>query len=370
MAARLFSTQRLDLYRGSASIVVPKQNRKHAMAHENHYVIASEAARQLGISTKALRVYETHGLLTPVRTGAGWRTYGPDELSRAARIVALRGLDLSLGQIGDIIDGNPQSLGEALARHQAILEDRARQLTQKVQRVRTLRNELVDGCNPTSEHLVSAVGKCAFETVSFTLPWPWSGETFSFSPKHALTFITGPLASGKTRLARAIAEAHPDALFLALDRCADDCALAPKDSDHEARVASALVWLTGEGATVVPELIALVTALEASHPRALVLDLVEHGLDHGSQAALISYLRRRWQPSRSIYLMTRSSVVLDLQDDETVEPILYCPPNHSPPIIVQPIAGSFGYEAVSTCLASPDVRARSAGIIAIQTNVA
>ena len=55
---------------------------------------ASEAARQLGVSAKALRLYEQRGLLVPARTEAGWRAYGPDQMARAAEIAALRSLGL------------------------------------------------------------------------------------------------------------------------------------------------------------------------------------------------------------------------------------------------------------------------------------
>lgn len=37
----------------------------------------SEAARRLGISIKALRLYEQRGLITPKRTAAGWRATVP-----------------------------------------------------------------------------------------------------------------------------------------------------------------------------------------------------------------------------------------------------------------------------------------------------
>jgi DNA-binding transcriptional MerR regulator len=50
------------------------------------------------------------------------RTYGPDEIARAAQIVALRELGLSLGQVGRVFGGNSRSLESALAEHQAALE--------------------------------------------------------------------------------------------------------------------------------------------------------------------------------------------------------------------------------------------------------
>ena len=60
----------------------------------------SEAAIRLGVSAKALRLYEQRGLIAPIRTAAGWRTYGPVEMARAAEIVALRALGLSLAPSG------------------------------------------------------------------------------------------------------------------------------------------------------------------------------------------------------------------------------------------------------------------------------
>ena len=51
------------------------------------FLNSSAAARRLGVSAKALRLYEQHGLITPRRTAAGWRAYGAGEMARAAEIV-------------------------------------------------------------------------------------------------------------------------------------------------------------------------------------------------------------------------------------------------------------------------------------------
>jgi hypothetical protein len=57
----------------------------------------SEAARRLGVSAKALRLYEQHGLIKPIRTAAGWRSYGASEMARAAEIATLRALGFVKG---------------------------------------------------------------------------------------------------------------------------------------------------------------------------------------------------------------------------------------------------------------------------------
>jgi len=43
---------------------------------------AAATARRLGLTVRALRVYERHGLVQPGRTAAGWRVYGPAEIAR------------------------------------------------------------------------------------------------------------------------------------------------------------------------------------------------------------------------------------------------------------------------------------------------
>ena len=63
-------------------------------------------------------------------------------------------------------------------------------------------------------------------------------------------------------------------------------------------------------------------------------------------------------------LMTRSSSILNLAAMGAEETIILCPANHSPPIRVAPYPGAPGYEAVMTCLATPEVRARTVGMVA------
>jgi hypothetical protein len=96
--------------------------------------------------------------------------------------------------------------------------------------------------------------------------------------------------------------------------------------------------------------------------------MVEQGLNEATQAALMAYLRRRGPAARPLFLMTRSNVILDLAAVGPDELIIYCPANHSPPIRVAAISGAPGYEAVATCLASPEVRARTEGMRAVLTH--
>jgi hypothetical protein len=212
---------------------------------------------------------------------------------------------------------------------------------------------------------VSASAQFPNLSVAFELPWPWGGERFELAHVKPLNWIVGPLGSGKTRLAERLAQVLPDAVFLGLDRGASTAqAQLDADPDLKSRVDRALAWLVEGGAVTSDALVALLVGLESDSASFVVVDMVEQGLDQSAQQALIAWLRRRGAGARPLFLMTRSCAMLDLAAVGTEEAIIFCPANHSPPSLVAPTPGSSGYEAVATCLASPDVRARTEGVIA------
>ena len=326
---------------------------------------ASDAATQLGVSIKALRLYEQQGLVAPRRTAAGYRVYGPEDMVRAGEIVALRALGLSLAQVARVLDGDPQSLEAALAVHEKALDDQIQEIVHKLDKVRGLRADLARGQMPVDGELSRLLDHPEEISVAFDLPWPWGGERFELRDIRPLNFIIGSLGSGKTRLARRLAETLPDAIFLGLDRLEEGGVAARErlksDASLTLRVNQALAWLIDEGATESDALVTLLVGLETEGPAVVVVDMVEQDLDQATQEALITHLRQRANTgARPLFLMTRSSAILDLTAVGPDEAIILCPANHSPPTRVAPYPGTPGYEAVATCLASPEVRARIA----------
>ena len=344
------------------------------MSTGTQFLNPSEAARRLGVSAKALRLYEQRGLIAPIRTAAGWRAYGPAEMTRAGEVVQLRALGLSLGEVARVLAGDAQVIQSALATHHAALEGRVRQLADAMARVRRLQADLRTGKVPAAADLARLPNPASELNIAFDLPWPWGGERFELRDIRPLNHIVGPLGSGKTRLAKRIAEVVPDAVFLGVDRLTDgrQATEARLDADAalKSRVDRALGWLIDDGATVSEALLVLLAALEAAPPAIMVVDMLEEGLDEATQKALIAFLRRRGPEARPLFFLTRSSAILDLACVGADEAIILCPANHSPPIQVAPYPGAPGYEALATCLAPPHVRARTRGVIAWRPQVA
>lgn len=327
------------------------------MSATKQFINPAEAARRLGVSVKTLRLYEAQGLIAPVRTEAGWRTYGPAQMARAGEVVSLRKLGFSLKQVGRLLDGAPEGMDPLLAAHQSMLEGEAKRFAASAEKVSALRNSLTAGECFEHGDLARLILPPIAPAASFDLPWPWNGEHFDLPPLTPITYITGPLGSGKTRLAMKIAESLPGARFLGLDR-------TTQAAGDPTLCEATLTALEADGAERSDALIALLSGLAATGP--LVVDMVEDGLDEATQEALIAHLRQRGGEACPLFLMTRSTAILDLDSVGPQETILYCPANHSPPIRVQPYPGSPGYEAVETCLGTPDARARTAGVVAMR----
>src|SRR5882757_887052 len=280
------------------------------------FLSASKAAERLGVTIKALRLYEQRGLVVPGRTVAGYRAYGPDQMLRASQIVALRALGLSLAQVARVLDGDPQSLESVLAAHEESLEHEIRQLVGSIDRIRGIRAGIGRGRVPANAELTRLRNASTGFNTAFELPWPWGGERFELREIPPLNYIIGPLGSGKTRLAMRLAETLPNAAFFGLERLKDGTATATRlgaDAALKSRVDLTSTRLIDEGATQSEALTALLVGMEAAGPVVLIVDMVEQGLDQATQEALSIHLRQRaGDGARPLFLMTRSTAILNL----------------------------------------------------------
>lgn len=104
-----------------------------------------EAAAKLGVTTKALRVYEREGLVRPARTSGQWRAYGPAQIARLHMILVMRELGMSLKGIGEALDGKGVSLSILLAAQQDALEQKRLKIVDAIEHVRAARLRIAQG---------------------------------------------------------------------------------------------------------------------------------------------------------------------------------------------------------------------------------
>lgn len=108
------------------------------------YLSPTETARRFGVSIKALRLYERRGLLKPLRSQAGWRTYGPEQVARLHQILALKGLGLSLASIGQLLS-SADTLDVVLGLQDQALVQEGRRIAKALALIRKARTKLRAG---------------------------------------------------------------------------------------------------------------------------------------------------------------------------------------------------------------------------------
>ena len=89
-------------------------DRESSDSREARWLGPGELARRLGLSIKALRVYERAGLVVPRRREGGWRSYGPKDVARLHEVLALRSLGLSLAEVKAVLDAPDSRLERTL----------------------------------------------------------------------------------------------------------------------------------------------------------------------------------------------------------------------------------------------------------------
>jgi DNA-binding transcriptional MerR regulator len=126
------------------------------LSADQNYTAAKTASR-LGVTVRALRVYERHGLVRPRRTAAGWRVYGTEEFARLHQVIALKDAGLKLAQIAKLVRGNMVPLDELLASQEEELLRRKGQIDHALMLVRKARNHIADGKTLSVDHFTTLI---------------------------------------------------------------------------------------------------------------------------------------------------------------------------------------------------------------------
>ena len=141
---------------------------------------AAETARLLGLTVKALRVFERYGLVHAQRTAAGWRVYGANELLRLQQIIWLKRLGLKLTQIGAILHDQNVDLDRLLALQEEVLLDRKRSVDQALRLLGKARAKLKLGEILSADELIALTKETAMTT---EVP-DWVKKISSFVDRH------------------------------------------------------------------------------------------------------------------------------------------------------------------------------------------
>lgn len=102
----------------------------------------AEAARRLGVSVKALRLYEQRGLVTPKRTRQGWRYFDADDLERLSQALAFKAMGFGLSQIATLLDAGADAVAVAMAVQESRLQAQRAATDDALETLRRARRQL------------------------------------------------------------------------------------------------------------------------------------------------------------------------------------------------------------------------------------
>jgi DNA-binding transcriptional MerR regulator len=140
--------------------------------NEEKLLAANECAARIGLSVRALRLYEQRGLIRPPRTAKGWRLYGAAEIARLHEVLALKLLGLSLSRITALLQGKAVDLDGTLAVQHAALSQQRVRLERGLSLVAAARAALADGRSISTEELIKLAKEANMtETTSDEIAW-------------------------------------------------------------------------------------------------------------------------------------------------------------------------------------------------------
>ncbi|WP_165932912.1 MerR family transcriptional regulator [Rhizobium sp. BK251] len=115
---------------------------------------AQECAGRIGLSVRALRLYEQYGLISPRRTSKQWRVYGSNEIARLNEISALKTLGFSLRDISKLLRGHSTDVVQMLALQKDALTDTRSRAERGLRVIESLLSKIRTGAAASIEDLL------------------------------------------------------------------------------------------------------------------------------------------------------------------------------------------------------------------------
>ncbi|TPG42682.1 MerR family transcriptional regulator [Sphingomonas koreensis] len=125
------------------------------MANTGHYLRSAETTRRLGVSGKALRLYEAHGLIKAERTSAGWRIYGPKQIAALHKVIALKSFGFPLSRIAELLSSGLPDLATFLKLHEQLLREEAKRVDRALRLLSSARAKLAKQGDLSSDDLMN-----------------------------------------------------------------------------------------------------------------------------------------------------------------------------------------------------------------------
>jgi DNA-binding transcriptional MerR regulator len=128
-----------------------------------------ELAKRTGLTVRALHHYDKIGLLRPsLRADNTYRLYDDDDVLRLYRIQALRRLQLSLDEIGVILDDNNISMANIVSQQISLMEKQAREALALRDHLLTLSEHLAGQQLPVVDDWLTALEMTVHSEKYFT----------------------------------------------------------------------------------------------------------------------------------------------------------------------------------------------------------
>lgn len=111
----------------------------------NQGLTIGDLAARTGLAVSAIRFYETHGIVAPVRNSGGHRRYGRHDIRRLSFVMAAQSMGFPLGEIADHLRDLPAHKAPSKADWSRISKIFQEKIDDRIANLQDIRDKL-DGC--------------------------------------------------------------------------------------------------------------------------------------------------------------------------------------------------------------------------------